>query len=651
MNAVRRLVTTLVCASAAGLAQASTPFQVEEATITDIQAALLNRQITTVELVQKYLARIQAYDGTCVRQPEGLLGPIETIPNAGQLNSLGTINLRPKARKAWKLDDRKARSLTDLKDDDPSMPDALETAAAQDEQLARTGKLVGPLHGVVLSVKDQFDTFDMRTTNGADVAYANDRPPRDATFIARLRAAGAIILAKANRGNSQPRSAFGGVVCNPYDTERTPRASSSGSAVSVSANLVTCSIGEETGISIRGPAAATNTVGLAPTQELVSRGGMSGPGISVRPGPICRTVEDTARLLSVVTGYDPRDPLTAFSVGRIPEQPYESFAQGGRLDGVRIGVVREFMNRKLFTKADEPAIEIVERALGDLQRLGATIVDPGPEGALFQDCFRKYGPQAFGKLFTRRYPELFPVDSHGNPIGDHIAKLAELVDNPHLVPDGFSIRDIGTVVALGDSAYWRTRYLRERGDSAIRTLEQLNAATKRIYDPEYQSVRVILHLGPADQREVDMADRMLQRHAFQQVVLQCMAELQLDALTYPTMNIPPLKIQAPEEPPVNGRVVYHWTIFGQHGFPMLSVPAGFTTHVYDRVRDPSAESGTRLVGPVPARLPVGIDFTARPFAEPILFRIGSAYERTTRHRSPPPAFTRSPPASPRQSSH
>src|SRR6185503_4897684 len=147
-----------------------------------------------------------------------------------------------------------ARSLTDAADSDANMPDALEVAAAQDEQLRRTGRLAGPLHGVVLAIKDQYDTFDLRTTSGADAQYANDRPPDDATFVSRLRDAGAIILAKANLAEyavDGARSSFGGTFCNPYDTEREPGMSSAGSASSVAANLVTCAIGEETVVSIR----------------------------------------------------------------------------------------------------------------------------------------------------------------------------------------------------------------------------------------------------------------------------------------------------------------------------------------------------------------------------------------------------------------
>ena len=337
--------TTFVTAGAAAV----DPFSIEEATIADIQKAILSKQVTTTQVVELYLTRIKAYNGTCVDEPQGLLGPITPIAHAGQINALGTLNLRPARRKAWGFDDHKARSMTNPADNDPAAPDALETAAAQDRELARTGSLVGPLHGVVVSIKDQFDTFDMRTTNGADVAYANDRPRRDSTVVERLRKAGSIILAKANRGGFNSRSGFGGTVCNAYDTERTPRGSSSGSAAGVAANLVTCSIGEETGTSIRIPSSASNVVGLSPTQELISRAGMSGPGLNVRQGPICRTVLDNAKVLGAVIGYDAKDPLTAFSVGRLPAQPLETYATGGSLEGIRIGVLREFMDLRLYS--------------------------------------------------------------------------------------------------------------------------------------------------------------------------------------------------------------------------------------------------------------------------------------------------------------
>lgn len=642
-------LTLAVCVAVPDAVAKKAAFQIEEATIADIQKAILTKQVTTVDVVKLYLARIKAYNGTCVKQPEGLLGPISTIPHAGQLNALGTLNLRPAARKSWGFDDHSARSMTDADDNDADMPDALEVAAAQDREFARTGKLVGPLHGVVVGVKDQYDTFDMRTTNGAEIAYANDRPPHDSTVVARLRKAGAIILAKANRGGFNSRSAFGGTVCNAYDTERTPRGSSSGSAVAVTANLVTCAIGEETGTSIRIPSSASNVVGLSPTQELISRAGMNGPGINVRQGPICRTVEDDGRMLAAVIGYDSKDPLTAFSIGRTPAQPYQAYVGNERLDGLRIGVVREYMDKRLYTKRDEPAIDIVDKAVADLRKTGATVIDPGPGGALLTSCFSKYVPQAFGKLFTRQHPDLFPVDDQGKPTVDHIARLVEMTSHPDLVPPGISVRELPQVQAVGDSAYWRALYLRERNDDAIKTPAEANAATQPIWDPEFiassPNVSVASPYGKAragnggqDAKELDMADRMLQRFAFQQVVLSCMADLNLDAFVYPTNNITPQKIQAPEEPAINGRNQAHWTLFGQQGFPAISVPAGFTSDVYDRVPDPSSADGTRLVGPTPARLPVGVDFATRPFGEPLLMRIASAYEKLTKHREPPPEF-------------
>src|SRR6516225_1392455 len=355
----------------------TTNFRVEEATIEDIQGAIMRGELTSTRLVQLYLNRIKAYNGTCVNQPDGVLGagPITPIKNAHQLNALMTLNLRPASRERLGFDPRKARSMTDPADADPGMPDALEVAAKQDAYFASTGRLTGPLHGVVFSIKDQYDTFDMRTTAGMDAAYANDRPPHDATFVKRLRDAGAIILAKANLGelgSPNSRSSFGGPFCNPYDTQRSPGTSSGGSGASVGANLVTCSIGEETGGSIHHPAKNNSLVGLAPTQELVSRVGMIGAALNTRVGPLCRTVRDAARVLEVIAGYDPKDKLTAFSVGRLPSEPYRSFANERTLNGMRIGVIREHMDRQAFNEADVEAIDLTERAIGDHDRRSGT---------------------------------------------------------------------------------------------------------------------------------------------------------------------------------------------------------------------------------------------------------------------------------------
>jgi Asp-tRNA(Asn)/Glu-tRNA(Gln) amidotransferase A subunit family amidase len=301
--------------------------------------------------------------------------------------------------------ERKTRSLTDTADSDPKMPAALEVAS-RGPLFQQNGKLMGPLHGVVMAIKGQYDTFDMRTTSGGDVQYANDRPPEDATFVKRLRDHCGQGESGGVRGRRRG-SSFGGTFCNPYHTESEPgcRASSS-----VAANLATCAIGEETVVSIRWPASVNSLVGLAPTEELVSRKGNDGRGAQHATGPICRNVRDAAKILDVIAGYDPKDPLTVFSAGRKPVRPYASFA-GTWLDGVRIGVIREYMSKKLFSKADEESIDIVESAIADVRKLGATVVDPGPEGALFQGCIARYAPGLLNSALLRQYRNLFPAES------------------------------------------------------------------------------------------------------------------------------------------------------------------------------------------------------------------------------------------------
>jgi len=625
------LTFAALTSTAAAPQQTSTRFHLQEASIDGIQKAIQSRQVTTVGVVELYLKRIKAYNGTCVNEPQGILGPITTKPHAGQINALSTLNLRPAARKSRGFEDRKARSLTDLADQGASMPDALETAAAQDLQFRQTGKLVGPLHGVVIAIKDQYDTFDMRTTSGGDVDYANDRPPNDATFVKRLRDAGATILAKANLAEyavDGARSSFGGTFCNPYDTEREPGMSSAGSATSVAANLVTCAIGEETVVSIRWPAAVNSVVGLAPTQELMSRDGMMGAGLNMRVGPICRTVQDAAKILDVIAGYDPKDEMTVFSVGRMPSKPYASYATTRRLEGVRIGVVREYMSRALFSKADEQSIDLVEHAISEVRKLGATIVDPGPEGALFQSCIPRYAPELLNSAFVRQYPQVFAGS-------DPIARLLELRNNPASVPQGLSLRSLGGgVAAQGEGKYMINRYLQERGDANIKTNTDLIAKARFYQDRNFPDRRQAREAAERS-TELDSSGRIQTRYALQNLLLQCMQEQKLDALLSPMSTVPPRKLTAPREPTANGRSPIGWSMFGQQGFPVITVPAGFTTEVWDRIADGNA---TRLTGPVAAQIPVGVDFIGRPFDEALLFRIASAYEAATRNRRPPSEF-------------
>jgi Asp-tRNA(Asn)/Glu-tRNA(Gln) amidotransferase A subunit family amidase len=618
------------------------PFHVEEATIADIQQAIVERRLTATQLVTMYLKRIQAYNGTCVNQPSGILGPISVIPHAGKLNALMTLNLRPQTRTAWGFGSREARSQTDMVDDDPNMPDALEVAASLDAQFAQTGKLVGPLHGVVLAIKDQYNTFDMRTTAGGDAFYANDRPPRDATFVKRLRDAGAILIAKSNMGEyaaggvTGTRSSWGGTMCDDYDTERSPGSSSGGSGMATAANFVTCAIGEESGTSVREPSKNNSEVGIAPTRELVSANGMFQRGLVTRVGPICRTVEDAAKILDVYAGFDTNDEWTAFSINRKPDRPYYTFTHRARLDGVRIGVVREYMDKALFTVADDESIDIVDKAIDDLRQLGATIVDPGEHGALCQKEVDRIVPEWRDSLFIQMFPNVFPVNTAGMPTADHIATLLDmffgLAAVPHTSTGSPSLRNLGAGGNdVGDTRYFTNLYLQDRGDSQIATLTDLYTKANFWNDPAFPNKESSLMTADQDRTLVEAAS-LQNRFATQTAVFQCFADNKLDAVVYPTGNIPPAILTSPREPTVNDRSSGLWTNINSRGFPAMTVPAGFTTQVYDR-----AEDGT-LLPPVAAQLPVGIDLLGLPFSEPKLFEIGAAYEAATHHRRPPPDF-------------
>ena len=655
---MRRISITLslLAFAVAPLVAAPKPFVLEEASITSIQQAIKDKQITSTDLVKAYLARIKAYNGPGVKEPEGILGRIETVPHSGTINSLGTLNLRPATLKAMGFPAKMARSLTDPVDNDPKMPDALEVAAALDASFAKTGKLVGPLHGVVMSIKDQYDTVDMRTTAGADVPYANDRPPADSTFVKRLRDAGAIILAKSQLGeyaSGVPRSSWGGTFNNPYDTERSPMGSSSGSGSSVAANLVTAAIGEESGTSIRGPAVYNSLVGIAATQELVSRHGMVEGGINTRVGPIARTVDDAARILQVIAGYDPKDPMTSASARRMPPKPYNEYTGAKRLDGIRIGVLREYTHRELFTEEDTQALDLFDKAVKDLAALGATIVDPGA-GDLLTPYLQKNFYILYDPALAKKFPELFPVDDKGKPTTDRTATVLDMTMDPSKVPTSLTIRDLGQTQAIGQSKHMLGYYLRMRGDTNIKTIADLYEKATFFRDERFGDKKAGLVRKDKD-TEIDNNARVHLRYAVQYIVLNAMADLNLDLIVSPTNNIPPPKLGSPTVPRKNGRPLV-WSFLGAQGFPNMTVPAGFTTQVYDRVVDPTAprvpvapggegtgtpgetEPGSKLVGPVAAALPVGIDFLGRPFDEPLIFTVGAAYQNATKHRHPPADF-------------
>jgi Asp-tRNA(Asn)/Glu-tRNA(Gln) amidotransferase A subunit family amidase len=397
-------------------------------------------------------------------------------------------------------------------------------------------------------------------------------------------------------------------------------------------------------------------VGLAATQELVSRAGMMGMGLNTRPGPITRTVEDTARILTVIAGYDRKDAMTAFAVGRIPAQPYETFTHEHSLRGLRIGVVREYMDKAVFTKADEESIDLANQAIEELRKLGATIIDPGEHGELFTKYIRELSPRLLNSTFAKQHPKAFPVDEAGKAKSDQITALIDMSVKPELAPGKFTLRDLGGGGGYGGQTPGETRfeknlYWRERGDAAITNLaDRASKANFYVDRPAFPDRQPPL-LTADKARALDTTVRLQRRFAVQEIILQAFADMNLDAVVYPTGTLPPSKLGSPPEPSVNGRSSL-WTFLGTQGFPAITVPAGFTKTVYDRVDDPTAPAPSpsqlggggepprpsRLVGPIPAVLPFGIDFLGRPFSEPTILKIAAAYEQATKLRRPPSDF-------------
>ena len=635
-------------------------FHLEEATIAGVHRAIRAKQITATQLVQFYFKRIEAYNGVCVKgdvdPATGLmLGDLTPIENAGQLNAYMTLNIRGK------------RSQTDSADNDPKMPDALEVARAQDAYFARTGRFVGPLHGIPFAIKDNYDTVDMRTTAGAAAAYANDKPPQDATMIAKLRAAGAIFLGKTNMDEYAPasiaRSALGGQTCNPYDTKRVPGGSSAGSGAAVAANLAICALGTDTSGSVRFPSAANALVGMIATQGLVSRAGIIPLSFSRdRGGPMCRTVEDTAAVLEVVVGADPSDHVTAPAHGRKPVA-YRSHANKKSLAGKRLGVVREFMIEA--TLADRDSVRLANQAIADLKRLGATVVDPVNFDGAIAEIISSYEPSFFTQTFK-----------DGVPAGtDPIDRMLSITTDPKTLPTG--VRGVNLRMIAGqrrgdEGKYAMNLYLQQRGDAKFRNVDDMFATKTFSGD-----LPVLQNAFGAKAKTLDTpahASHILRMQNLQRILYKVMADHKLDALIYPYSTIPPHMVLANRTPAVydtrtEPRVLKAGTQLSDakllpdeavlktdldlwrgagsswsvnlspvSGFPAIVVPAGFTREVYDRVPDAKDPNGSRLEGPKPDQIPVSMEFLGRPFDEANLFEITSAYEAGTKHRRPPKGF-------------
>src|SRR5262249_51297876 len=259
-------------------------------------------------------------------------------------------------------------------------PKALEEAAALDAAYKRSGP-VGSLHGIPVVLKDQMDVAGLPTTLGS-VVLKDNVPVRDAVVTEQLKKAGAIILAKVTLGEMGGGDSYGslyGVTRNPYDPERTVGGSSGGTGAAVSVNFATIGVGQEGFASIRRPSTWNSIVGMRPTAGLVSRSGVYAgwPSVAGSLGPMSRTVADLAKLLDVIVGYDPEDPLTARGIGHIPDS-YTMFLDPKGLQGARIGILRESMGYDSEPRSEDfsKVTEVFDKAVAELNAAGAVIVDP-----------------------------------------------------------------------------------------------------------------------------------------------------------------------------------------------------------------------------------------------------------------------------------
>jgi amidase len=340
---------------------ASRHFELTHASIADINAAFDAGALTSEQLVQMYLDRIEAYD------------------QAG-----------PKINAVLALNDR-----------------ALMTARALDAERRATGPR-SPLHGIPVLLKDVFDTVDMPTTGGY-LPLKNVRPTHDSTIVKRLREAGAIMLAKVNQSDwyAEPdimaSSTLGGSTLNPFALDRTPGWSSAGTGAGIAAHFGTVGFGSETGFSIRTPTSDSNLFGLSTTSGLISRAGQMWSYITgERGGPMAHSVYDLAVALDVVAGFDTADLWTANSLGKMPMEPYASFIDPKGLHAARVGVLEEAWD---FTPCDPAVVELARQAIALLGEHGAAVFDPVALGIDLPNYLEANG-------FPSRYERIYAIDQY-----------------------------------------------------------------------------------------------------------------------------------------------------------------------------------------------------------------------------------------------
>jgi Asp-tRNA(Asn)/Glu-tRNA(Gln) amidotransferase A subunit family amidase len=648
-------------------------------------------------------------------------------PDANQINALGTLNLRGERSVTCKGDFDRHPSQGALPANAPKVceefrrqPDALERAAELDAQYGSTPDLAAmPMYCIPFSFKDPFDTADMRSTSAADARYDIDFPARDHTLVAQLRARGAIIYAKAVNteyngipadpgGRHEPekvlasdlgyqRSSWAGNPHSAYDSTRAASlGSSSGSGASVSANLVMCSICEETSMSCRGPANHNSVALLLPHKAMISfQGGAIGADIhNDRSGIHCRSITDAAKVLDAlkdpVNGYyDARDVFTTVPRASIISGSFAAHAAspggGGSLKGVRIGVIRESMLTFPGVKADEPIAQAAAKEIEDVLggQLGATLVESAdplwPDDPSIENMKTSY-TRALAELVPIFFPDLlYRLNNQGQPIFpefaaaivptefapgktfgsgsmkpvDYMLAMAEGRVPP---PRALNIRTIQTLAAERQFRFHVAQYLERRAADwkargfaeGLTDWAQLNARSKFWSDEQRASWKnweeVDSVMAPWGQRQ-GVAERLMLRELLRRVEMKVIQENKLDVVVRLHTSLPPGKIGLAPWPAPAGDTRGDLRMGPYAGATEVLIPAGYVRTAYDarfvlspdKRRYVSQNSDTPTTIPEPG-LPFSLVFRAEPGAEDRILRVASAYEAASKRRVSPPAY-------------
>jgi amidase len=364
-------------------AQAPPPFEVHEATITQIHDAMKAGRLTCRTLVEQYLRRIDTFD-----------------KNGPAINAIVITN-----------------------------PDALKQADAMDQRF-KQGGLSGPLHCIPAIVKDNFETIGLQSANGS-LALAGFVSSKDAFQVKKIKDAGAIVIAKSNMAewaftpNETLSSILPGYTKNPYALDRVTAGSSGGTAAAVAASFGAVGLGSDTGNSIRGPSSHQALVGIRSTMGLASRAGVMPLNLLADiAGPMARTVADAVAMFQVVVGSDPADPVTAAAASHLP-QNYAASLQDDGLKGARIGVLRFAYERE---STDPEIVKVFMRAVDDVRKAGATIIDPGVVEGIGE--IRRQ--QGVGSCMGFKYDINNYLKSHGDRIP--VKSLTEIVKSGRFHP-------------------------------------------------------------------------------------------------------------------------------------------------------------------------------------------------------------------------